>query len=86
MTTVGVVKSVEGGSARVLVDAGPSCCEHCLKDSCDLETRGIETEAVNLVNAKLGEKVRIEIKTFTYLKGIIVFSCCPFLRCLQVRF
>ncbi len=50
---------------------------HCEKDSCDLETRGIETEAVNLVDAKVGQKVRIYVKTFTYVKGILVLYILP---------
>ncbi len=77
MTTVGVVKSVEGKTARVLVDPGPSCCEHCEKDSCDLETRGVETEAINLAGAEVGQKVRIDIGTVTYVKGILVLYILP---------
>ena len=42
MTNVGIVKSVKGNMAKVFVGAGAET------------TRGIETEAFNLVHAKVG--------------------------------
>lgn len=77
MTNIGIVKSVYGNMAKVFVGAGPGCCESC-GASCDLEsTRGVETEAVNLVHAKVGQKVRIDMKTLTYLKGLMVLYVLP---------
>ena len=76
MTNVGIVKSVEGNMAKVCVVAGPGYCESCHhRDICDIETGGIE--AVNLVNAKVGQKVRINIKTLTRLKEVLVMYLLP---------
>ena len=81
MTNVGVVKSVEGNLAKVFVGAG--CCGSCQKDSCDIVTaRGHETEAINLVHAKVGQKVRIDIKALAFLKGVLVLYALPFIALL----
>jgi sigma-E factor negative regulatory protein RseC len=77
MVTVGMVKSVEGATAKVVIETGASCCENCVKGSCDVEARGIETEAVNLVHAKAGQKVRVDMKTYTYIKGAIILYVLP---------
>ncbi|MFZ2197373.1 MAG: SoxR reducing system RseC family protein [Thermodesulfovibrionales bacterium] len=76
MTNIGIVRSVEGNMAKVCVTAGPGYCETCHhRDVCDIETGGIE--AVNLVNAKVGQKVRINIKTLTRLKEVLVMYLLP---------
>ena len=81
MTNVGVVKSVEGNLAKVFVGGG--CCGSCQKDSCDIGTaRGHETEAINLVHAKVGQKVRIDIKALAFLKGVLVLYALPFIALL----
>jgi len=78
MTNVGVVKSVEGNMAKVFVGAGHGCCESCQPVSCDIDTtRGVETEAVNPVHAKVGQKVRIDMKALTFLKGALVMYVLP---------
>ena len=81
MTNVGIVKSVEGNMAKVCVVAGPGYCESCHhRDICDIETGGIE--AVNLVNAKVGQKVRINITTLTRLKEVLVMYLLPIIALL----
>lgn len=77
MISVGVVRSVNGRMARVFMEVGAGCCDHCEKDACDVDARGVETEAVNLIDAKVGQKVRVDMKTFTYLKGIVVLYVLP---------
>jgi len=78
MTNIGVVKSVEGNMAKVLVGAGHGCCESCQSVSCDIDTtRGTETEAVNTVHAKVGQKVRIDMKALTFLKEVLVLYVLP---------
>lgn len=74
---VGIVKSVEGSTAKVLVEAGASCCDQCQKGTCDISTRGVETEAFNLARAKVGQKVNVDMKTVTYLKGAVIFYVLP---------
>jgi sigma-E factor negative regulatory protein RseC len=76
MTNVGIVKSVEGNMARVVVVAGPACCESC--QSCDIKTtRGPETDAINLVHAKVGQKVRIDVHALTFLKEVLILYVLP---------
>ena len=78
MTRVGVVKSVEGNMAKVFVGAGHGCCESCQTVSCDIDTtRGTETEAINPVHAKVGQKVRIDMKALTFLKKELVMYVLP---------
>jgi len=76
---VGIVKSVEGPTARVLVESGASCCDQCQKKSCDINRRGVETEAINLAHARVGQKVNVDMKTFTYLKGAVIVYVLPVL-------
>ena len=82
MMTVGVVKSVNGRMAKVFVETGPGCCDHCEKETCDINERGVETEAVNLVDAQVGQKVTVDMKTVTYLKGVMVLYVLPVLALL----
>jgi len=65
MTNVGIVKSVKGNMAKVFVGAGAET------------TRGIETEAFNLVHAKVGQKVRINVQALTFLKRALVLYVLP---------
>jgi sigma-E factor negative regulatory protein RseC len=83
MTNIGIVKSVEGNMAKVVVVAGPGYCESCQRDFCDIETtRGIATEAINPVNAKVGQKVRINMKVLAFLKEAAVLYVLPILALL----
>jgi sigma-E factor negative regulatory protein RseC len=76
---VGEVKSVEGSTATVLVESGASCCEQCQKDTCDISSKGVETVALNLARAKVGQKVNVGMKTVTYLKGAVIIYVLPVL-------
>jgi len=76
MTNIGIVKSVQGNMARVVVVEGPGCCESC--HSCNIETAsGSETDAINAVHAKVGQKVRIDIKAFAFFKEVLVLYVLP---------
>ena len=78
MTNIGIVKSVEGNMAKVFVGAAHGCCETCQTASCEISTtRGHETEAINLVQAKVGQKVRIDMKALKFLKGVLVLYALP---------
>jgi sigma-E factor negative regulatory protein RseC len=77
MEETGIVKSVDGINARVLVSRKNSCCESCEKDSCDIPENGIETEALNAAGAGVGQKVKVVMKTYTYIKGTLLFYAFP---------
>ena len=59
MTETGIVTSLDGMNARVLIsrEAGP--CSHCTEEACTVPEKGIETDAINAVGAKVGQKVNI---------------------------
>lgn len=68
MEEVGVIKSIEGIVATVSVPK-KSVCEGCSLGICRPEDQTMEIEALNHVNARVGQKVKIVMKTYTYLKG-----------------
>jgi len=76
MTNIGIVKSVQGNMARVVVVEGPGCCESCQAVSCD-PINGTETEVVNTVHAKVGQKVKIDMHALTFLKEVLVLYVLP---------
>ncbi len=77
MEETGIVKSIDGVIAKVLVSRKSSCCESCEKDSCDIPENGIETEAINAAGAKVGQKVKVVMKSYTYLKGTLFIYGLP---------
>lgn len=77
MITVGIVKSVDRETATVLVEAEGGCCDRCEKEACDIGSSGVETEALNPVHARVGQKVALSMKTFTYVKGAMVLFIMP---------
>jgi sigma-E factor negative regulatory protein RseC len=77
MQEIGIVKSIDGVIARVMVTKKSSFCENCTKDSCDIPEDGVETDAFNAVGAKVGQKVRIELKSYTYYKGALLVYVLP---------
>jgi sigma-E factor negative regulatory protein RseC len=77
MEEIGIIKSIDGMTAKVVVSRKSSCCENCTKDSCDLPEDGIETEAINAAGAQVGQRVKIVMSTFTYLKGTFLIYVIP---------
>jgi sigma-E factor negative regulatory protein RseC len=74
---IGFVKSIDGVNARVVVARKSSCCESCEKDVCEIPEDGIETEAINAAGAKVGQKVKLVMKSYTYFKGALLFYIIP---------
>jgi positive regulator of sigma E activity len=77
MHEVGIVKSIDGVFARVMIGRKSSCCESCEKDTCDIPENGIETEAINTARAAVGQKVKLVMKSHTYVKGIMIIYALP---------
>lgn len=77
MEEFGVVKSIDGMSARVMVERRGGCCESCEKDACDIPDNGIETEAINAAHAKVGQKVKIVMRSHTFYKGALIIYVLP---------
>ena len=77
MQEIGVVKSIDGVIAKVIVERKSSCCDHSEKDTCDIPENGVETEALNVARAVVGQKVKVVMKSYTYLKGALIIYVLP---------
>lgn len=75
MEEIGIVKSLAGSIAVVVVER-KSACDQC-KAGCKVTEEGAVVEAINLAKAKIGQKVRIVMKPYTYLKGSIIIYGIP---------
>jgi sigma-E factor negative regulatory protein RseC len=73
---IGVVKSVEGVIALVDVPR-KSACDGCTAGTCRPEEKFMEIEAFNQIGAMVGQKVRIAVKPYTYIKGSIIVYGLP---------
>ena len=77
MDEFGIVKNTEGVNATVILSRQSSCCENCMKDSCDIPANGIETVALNAAGANTGQKVKVVMKSYTYYKGALLIYVLP---------
>lgn len=71
-----MVTSVEGPMARVLVER-KSACDKCSAGTCTLTGEGAELEALNDARAEVGQKVKVALKPYTYLKGTMMLYGLP---------
>jgi len=76
MEEIGIIKDIEGFIAKVSVPR-KSACEGCTAGICKPEEQSMEIEALNPVNARVGQRVRIIVKPYTYLKGSIIVYGVP---------
>lgn len=77
MQEVGIVQSIDGATARVMISREESPCENCTQDACTIPEKGIETEAINVAGAKVGQKVKVIMKANTYFKGALLIYVLP---------
>ena len=75
MDEIGVVKSTNGILAIVSVER-KSACEQCAA-GCKITDTGAELEAINRAQAVTGQKVRVAMRPYSYLKGSIVVYGLP---------
>lgn len=77
MEEVGIVKSIEGVTAKVLVER-KSACDKCSVGICHGSSDdGALIEALNIAKAKEGQKVKVVFKSYSYLKGTILIYGLP---------
>lgn len=76
MEEIGTVKSTTGAFAKVSVPK-KSVCEGCTAGTCKPDEQSMEMDAVNKAGAKAGQKVRVVIKSYTYLKGSMLVYGIP---------
>ncbi len=75
MEEIGIVKATDGVFATVSVET-KSACEQC-KVGCKVTDSGAEIEAVNRAKARIGQRVRVELRPYAYLKGSILVYGLP---------
>ena len=76
MEEIGTVKSTTGVFAKVSVPK-KSVCEGCTAGTCKPDEQSMEIDAVNKAGAKAGQRVRVVIKSYTYLKGSMLVYGIP---------
>ena len=78
MEEIGIVEGIEGHIAKVLVPK-KSICSECTAGTCALSDAGAEIEAINEAEAKVGQKVRVILRPYSYLKGSLIIYGIPVL-------
>jgi sigma-E factor negative regulatory protein RseC len=73
---VGIIKNIDGMTATVLIPR-KNACAGCSFTACKAAEEGMIMEALNPVNARVGQKVKIVMKPYTYLKGSAVVYGIP---------
>jgi sigma-E factor negative regulatory protein RseC len=83
MEETGIVKSIDGVNATVVVQKRKTC-EGCKESqSCGIAGNGedqsqtVEITALNIVGAKVGQTVRVTAKSYTYVKGTLLVYGLP---------
>ncbi len=76
MEEIGVIKSIEGLIAKVNVPI-KSACEGCTAGTCKRGEQSMEIDALNPVEARIGQKVKVVIRPYTYLKGSTIVYGIP---------
>lgn len=79
MEEIGYVTAVNGSYATVSIGRKSGCCDSCEKSSCDIPEDGITTDALNTAGAKTGQRVKIEMRSHTYIKGVLILYIIPVL-------
>jgi sigma-E factor negative regulatory protein RseC len=73
---VGLVKSIDGSLATVAIEK-KSSCEGCTLNICKPDVQHMEIEALNSVQAAVGQKVKVAMKSYSYLRNSAVVYGIP---------
>ena len=73
----GIITKTDGAMAKVLVQKRGSCEGCAASGVCESSEQGMEIEALNPVQAKVGQQVKVSIKPQTYLRGAILVYGIP---------
>ena len=74
---IGIVTKTEGETARVTVQKRGACEGCTAKGACESTSEGMEIEALNPVNARAGQTVKVMLQAETYLKGSMIVYGLP---------
>jgi sigma-E factor negative regulatory protein RseC len=73
----GIVTKVNGAMATVLVQKKSACDGCSVQGACESTAEGMEIEALNLVHAGEGQKVKVSMAPRDYLKGSMFMYGLP---------
>jgi positive regulator of sigma E activity len=73
---VGFVKSIDGNLATVVIEKKNSC-EGCTLKICKPDAQHMEIQALNSVHAAVGQKVKVAMKSYGYLRNSAVVYGIP---------
>ena len=73
---IGVVTSVDGIKARVNVPK-KSACEGCTAGVCMTGEQSMEIVALNKARAEVGQKVRVNVSSYVYMKSSMIIYGVP---------
>lgn len=79
MEEIGVVIKTTGGIARVSIENKQGLCATCSMGTCVVSGATAELDALNRVGAKEGQKVRVFLRPYSYIKGSIIVYAIPVL-------
>ncbi|RJQ49718.1 MAG: hypothetical protein C4538_01655 [Nitrospiraceae bacterium] len=73
----GIVTKIDGMMAKVTVQKKGTCEGCAAQGVCETKEGGTEIEALNPVNAKVGQTVKVSMKPSVYLKGTMLVYGVP---------
>jgi sigma-E factor negative regulatory protein RseC len=73
---IGIIERVEGTSATITV-LRRSACDGCSSVLCKPAGQAMTIEALNPIHAQVGQKVRISMKSNTYLRSALLVYGIP---------
>jgi sigma-E factor negative regulatory protein RseC len=73
---IGVIISIDGITAKISVPR-KSACEGCSAGTCKPGEQFMQIDALNPINARVGQKVRIVMRPYSYLKGSLIVYGIP---------
>ncbi len=73
---IGTIISIEGRYARVSVPK-KSSCEGCTAGTCAVGEQSMEIEALNKAGAVIGQRVRVMVHSYAYMKGSMIIYGIP---------
>lgn len=77
---IGIVRKITGDKAFVEVERTSACAQCGLREAEELATGGkVVFEAFNMINATVGDRVRVQLQTGTYIKASIYIYGIPVL-------
>jgi sigma-E factor negative regulatory protein RseC len=74
---IGIITKTEGVTAKVAIQKKGTCEGCSVKGVCETQGEGAEIEALNPINAKVGQTVKVSIKPQVYLKGTMLVYGIP---------